>query len=167
MGHMSEDMTKERVASTAVWPQWEQGLSEYHNTCERCKNSNIKHGKRYGLLQHIEEHKHPWETINGDWVTGVVQGGKESFNSFLVIVNRSSESGHKIHIRIFTNLYYMLETKLAFYTAYHPKTDGLAERMIQTTQDIIRRFCAYGMEYKDHEGYTHYWATLIPAVKLA
>ncbi|MBW0479037.1 hypothetical protein O181_018752 [Austropuccinia psidii MF-1] len=28
MGHMSEDKTKERVASTAWWPKWEQALSE-------------------------------------------------------------------------------------------------------------------------------------------
>ncbi|MBW0594048.1 hypothetical protein O181_133763 [Austropuccinia psidii MF-1] len=46
----------------------------------------------------------------------------------------------------------MLGTKLAFSTAYHPQTDGLAERIIQTMEEIIRRFCAYGMEYKDHEG---------------
>ncbi|MBW0564610.1 hypothetical protein O181_104325 [Austropuccinia psidii MF-1] len=34
-------------------------------------------------------------------------------------------------------------------------------------EDILRRFCAYGMESKDHEGYTHYWVTLLPAVQLA
>ncbi|MBW0468198.1 hypothetical protein O181_007913 [Austropuccinia psidii MF-1] len=39
--------------------------------------------------------------------------------------------------------------------------------MIQKMEDIIRGFCAYGMEYKDHEGYTHYWVTLLPAVQLA
>ncbi|MBW0504040.1 hypothetical protein O181_043755 [Austropuccinia psidii MF-1] len=39
--------------------------------------------------------------------------------------------------------------------------------MIQTIKDILRRFCAYGMEYKDHEGYTHDWVTLLPAVQLA
>ncbi|MBW0476926.1 hypothetical protein O181_016641 [Austropuccinia psidii MF-1] len=33
MGHMSQDRTKERVASTAWWPKWEQELSEYINTC--------------------------------------------------------------------------------------------------------------------------------------
>ncbi|MBW0534764.1 hypothetical protein O181_074479 [Austropuccinia psidii MF-1] len=33
IGHMSEDRTKERVASTAWWPKWEQELSEYINTC--------------------------------------------------------------------------------------------------------------------------------------
>ncbi|MBW0565011.1 hypothetical protein O181_104726 [Austropuccinia psidii MF-1] len=39
--------------------------------------------------------------------------------------------------------------------------------MIQTMEDIIGRFCEYGMEYKDHEGYTHDWITLLPAVQLA
>ncbi|MBW0566149.1 hypothetical protein O181_105864 [Austropuccinia psidii MF-1] len=33
--------------------------------------------------------------------------------------------------------------------------------------DILGRFCARGMEYKYHEGYTHDWVTLLPAVKLA
>ncbi|MBW0525032.1 hypothetical protein O181_064747 [Austropuccinia psidii MF-1] len=61
----------------------------------------------------------------------------------------------------------MFGTKLALSTAYHPQTDGLAERMIQTMEDILKRFCAYGMECKDHEGYTHDWVTLLPAVQLA
>ncbi|MBW0546915.1 hypothetical protein O181_086630 [Austropuccinia psidii MF-1] len=61
----------------------------------------------------------------------------------------------------------MLGTKLAFSTAYNPQKDGLAERMIQTMEDILRRFCSYGMEYKDHEGYSHDWDTLLPAVQLA
>ncbi|MBW0469294.1 hypothetical protein O181_009009 [Austropuccinia psidii MF-1] len=32
---------------------------------------------------------------------------------------------------------------------------------------ILRRFCSYGMEYKDHEGYTHDWVTFLPAVQMA
>ncbi|MBW0524924.1 hypothetical protein O181_064639 [Austropuccinia psidii MF-1] len=66
-----------------------------------------------------------------------------------------------------TNLYDILGTKISFSTAYHPQTDGLAERMIQTMENILRGFCAYGMEYKDHKGYTHDWITLLPAVQLA
>ncbi|MBW0568860.1 hypothetical protein O181_108575 [Austropuccinia psidii MF-1] len=45
-------------------------------------------GKKDGLLQHIEEPKHPWETINMDWVTGLVPGGKENFNACLIIFDR-------------------------------------------------------------------------------
>ncbi|MBW0473771.1 hypothetical protein O181_013486 [Austropuccinia psidii MF-1] len=204
MGHLSEDRTKERVESTAWWPKWEKELSEYINTCERFQKAKRKHGKKYGLLQHIEEPKHPWETINMDWVTGLVPRGKENFNACLIIFDRLRKSMrclpfHKENTSMgtavlfwnniistcgvpkiiisdrdpnftsefCTDLYEMLGTKLAFSTAYHPKTDGLAERMIKTMEDILRRFCAYGMEYKDHEGYTHDWVTLLPAVQLA
>ncbi|MBW0518733.1 hypothetical protein O181_058448 [Austropuccinia psidii MF-1] len=62
-----------------------------------------------------------------------------------------SDRDQKFASELWTNLYDMLSTKLAFSTAYHPQTDGLAERMIQTMEDILRRFYAYGMEYKDHE----------------
>ncbi|MBW0494498.1 hypothetical protein O181_034213 [Austropuccinia psidii MF-1] len=81
MGHMSECRTKERVSSTAWGPKCDQELSEYMNTCERCQKENREHGKKDGLLQHIEDPKHPWETINMDWVTGLVPGGKENLNA--------------------------------------------------------------------------------------
>ncbi|MBW0555006.1 hypothetical protein O181_094721 [Austropuccinia psidii MF-1] len=180
---MSEDRTKERVASTAWWPKWEQELSEYINTWERFQKANRKHGKKYGLLQQIEDAKHSWETIHVEWVTGLVPGGKESYNACLIIVDRFSKSMRflpchkedtamdtallfwnniistcevpkiiisdrdpKFTSEFWTNLYDMLGTKLAFSTAYHPQTDGLAEKMIQTMEDILRKLCAYGME---------------------
>ncbi|MBW0470213.1 hypothetical protein O181_009928 [Austropuccinia psidii MF-1] len=34
-------------------------------------------------------------------------------------------------------------------------------------EDILRIFCAYFLEYRDHEGYTHDWVNLLPAVQLA
>ncbi|MBW0571421.1 hypothetical protein O181_111136 [Austropuccinia psidii MF-1] len=39
--------------------------------------------------------------------------------------------------------------------------------MIQTLEDMIRRFCAYGLEFKYSDGFTHDWYTLIPALELA
>ncbi|MBW0492909.1 hypothetical protein O181_032624 [Austropuccinia psidii MF-1] len=39
--------------------------------------------------------------------------------------------------------------------------------MIQTLEDMIRRFSAYGLECKDSDGFTHDWCTLIPALELA
>ncbi|MBW0574766.1 hypothetical protein O181_114481 [Austropuccinia psidii MF-1] len=72
-----------------------------------------------------------------------------------------SDRDPKFTSEFWTNLYDILGTKLAFSTAYHSQTDGLAERMFQTMEDILRRFCSYGMEY------THYWVTLLPAVHLA
>ncbi|MBW0472651.1 hypothetical protein O181_012366 [Austropuccinia psidii MF-1] len=78
-----------------------------------------------------------------------------------------SDRDPKFTSEFWTNLYDILGTKLSFSSAYHPRADGLAERMIQTMEDILQRFCSYGMEYRDHEGYTHDWVTLLPAVQLA
>ncbi|MBW0504176.1 hypothetical protein O181_043891 [Austropuccinia psidii MF-1] len=37
--------------------------------------------------------------------------------------------------------------------------------MIQTLEDMIRKLCAYVLEFKDSDGFTHYWCTLIPALE--
>ncbi|MBW0584938.1 hypothetical protein O181_124653 [Austropuccinia psidii MF-1] len=134
-----------------------------------------------------------------DWVTGLIPGGKENFNTCLIIVDRFSKSMRclpchkedtamdtallfwnniistcgvrkiiisdrdpKFTSEFWTNLYEMLRTKPAFSTANRSQTDGLAETMIQTMEDILRRSCAYGMEYKDHD-----WVTILQAFQLA
>ncbi|MBW0588730.1 hypothetical protein O181_128445 [Austropuccinia psidii MF-1] len=81
--------------------------------------------------------------------------------------NIISDRDPKFTSELWTNLHNLFGTKLSFSTAYHPQTDGLAEKMIQTLEDMIRRFCAYGLEFKDSDGFTHYWCTLIPALELA
>ncbi|MBW0542053.1 hypothetical protein O181_081768 [Austropuccinia psidii MF-1] len=68
---------------------------------------------------------------------------------------------------LWTNLQRFCGTKLSFSTAYHPQTDGLAERIIQTLEYMIRRLCASGLEFKESDGFTHDWCTLIPALELA
>ncbi|MBW0563708.1 hypothetical protein O181_103423 [Austropuccinia psidii MF-1] len=67
---------------------------------------------------------------------------------------------------LWTNLHNLFGTKLSFSTAYHPQKYFLAERMIQTLEKMIRRFCAYGLQLKDSDGFNHYWCTLIPALEL-
>ncbi|MBW0569489.1 hypothetical protein O181_109204 [Austropuccinia psidii MF-1] len=81
--------------------------------------------------------------------------------------NIISDRDPKFTSALWTNLHKLLGTKLSFSTAYHPQTDGLAEKMIQTLEDMIRRFCAYGLEFKASYGFTQDWCTLIPALELA
>ncbi|MBW0558641.1 hypothetical protein O181_098356 [Austropuccinia psidii MF-1] len=33
-------------------------------------------------------------------------------------------------------------------------------------EGIIRKLCAYGLELKGSDGFTHYWCTIVPALEL-
>ncbi|MBW0486600.1 hypothetical protein O181_026315 [Austropuccinia psidii MF-1] len=80
-----------------------------------------------------------------------------------IISNRHS----KFTSALWKNLNQLFGTKLSFPTAYHLQTDGLAERMIQTLEDMVRRFRAYGLELKDCDGFNHDGCTLLAALELA
>ncbi|MBW0559721.1 hypothetical protein O181_099436 [Austropuccinia psidii MF-1] len=82
-----------------------------------------------------------------------------------VFQNIISDKDPKYTSALWTNLHTLFGTKSSFSTAYHPQTDSLAERMIQTLEDMIRRFCAYGIEFKDSDGFTQDWCTLISALE--
>ncbi|MBW0589531.1 hypothetical protein O181_129246, partial [Austropuccinia psidii MF-1] len=116
------------------------------------------------MMIQIQEPKSPWEIVHMDWVTALPPGGDSSYNACLVLVD--SDRDPKFTSALWTNLHNLFGTKLSISTAYHPQTDGLAERMIQTLEDMIRRFCAYGVEFKDSDGFPHDWCTLIPALEL-
>ncbi|MBW0495762.1 hypothetical protein O181_035477 [Austropuccinia psidii MF-1] len=77
-----------------------------------------------------------------------------------------SDRDPKFTTEFWTNIYDMLGTNMSFSTVYNHQKDYSAERLIQKMKDIFSRFCAGGMEYKDHEGYIHDWVTLHPAVQL-
>ncbi|MBW0507964.1 hypothetical protein O181_047679 [Austropuccinia psidii MF-1] len=59
--------------------------------------------------------------------------------------NIISDRDPKFTSALWNNLHRLFRTKLSFSTTYHPQTDRLEERMIQTLEDMIRRFCAYGL----------------------
>ncbi|MBW0589054.1 hypothetical protein O181_128769, partial [Austropuccinia psidii MF-1] len=179
-GHLSEDRTLEKVKNCAWWPSWRKETIEYCHTCDRCQKANRSTGSKFVLMIHIQEPKSPWEVVHMDWVTPLPPSGDKSYNACLVIVDRSGKTPpiflpcHKhdtAMIELFfygveTNLHRFFGTKLSFSTAYHLQTDGLAERMIQTLEDMIRRFCDNGLELKDSDGFTHDWCTVIPALEL-
>ncbi|MBW0560854.1 hypothetical protein O181_100569 [Austropuccinia psidii MF-1] len=83
-----------------------------------------------------------------------------------IFTNIISDRDPKFTSALWTNLHQLFGAKLSFSTAYHPQTDGLAERIIQTLEHMVRRFCAYGLQLKDCDGLTHDWFTLLPALKL-
>ncbi|MBW0553977.1 hypothetical protein O181_093692 [Austropuccinia psidii MF-1] len=57
-----------------------------------------------------------------------------------IFTNIISDRDPKFTSALWTNLHQLFGTKLSFSTTYHQQTDGLAERMIQTLEDMLRRF---------------------------
>ncbi|MBW0546925.1 hypothetical protein O181_086640 [Austropuccinia psidii MF-1] len=84
-----------------------------------------------------------------------------------IFTNIISDRDPKFSSELWTNLHQLFGTKLSFSTTYHPQTDGLDERTIQTLEDIVRGFCAYGLELKDWDGFNYDWCTFLPELELA
>ncbi|MBW0554187.1 hypothetical protein O181_093902 [Austropuccinia psidii MF-1] len=176
---------------------WQKEVSEYCKTCDRCQKENNSTGKRLGNMIKIQEPSRPWVTglpPGGDRSYNASRVIVEIFSKTpiflpcnkddtamyksLLIWNRViswtgtftniiSDRDPKLTSALLTNLHQLFGSKLSFSTAYHPHTDGLAERMIPTLEDMVRRFCAYVLELKHCDRFTHDWCTLLPALELA
>ncbi|MBW0542884.1 hypothetical protein O181_082599 [Austropuccinia psidii MF-1] len=83
-----------------------------------------------------------------------------------IFTNSICDRDPKFTLELWKNLYQLFGRKLSFSTAYHPQTDGLAERMLQTLKDMVRKICAYSLELKECDGFTHDWFNLSPALEL-
>ncbi|MBW0561135.1 hypothetical protein O181_100850 [Austropuccinia psidii MF-1] len=129
------------------------------------------------MMIQIQDPKCPWEIVHMDWVTTLPPGGDRSYNACLVLADRYTKPPmfvpfHKDGTALSTAI--MIWSKAIGHEGlfpniitYHPQTDGLEERMIQTLEDMIRIICAYGLDLKDSDGFRHYWCTLIPALEMA
>ncbi|MBW0491721.1 hypothetical protein O181_031436 [Austropuccinia psidii MF-1] len=105
----------------------------------------------------IQEPSEPLEIVHIDWVTSLPPGADSSYNSCLVIVDRFGR----------TPIFLPFEKDhTALLISYHPQTDGIAERMIQTLEDMVRGFCAYGLELKYCDEIYQDWFNLLPALEL-
>ncbi|MBW0516227.1 hypothetical protein O181_055942 [Austropuccinia psidii MF-1] len=82
-----------------------------------------------------------------------------------IFANIISDRDPKFTCALWTNLHQLFGTKLSFSTAYHPQTGGRAQKMIQTLENMVRSLCEYGLEFKDCDGLTHYWCTLLPELE--
>ncbi|MBW0469964.1 hypothetical protein O181_009679 [Austropuccinia psidii MF-1] len=83
-----------------------------------------------------------------------------------IFTNIISDRDFKFTSALWTNLHQLFGTTFSFSTAYHPQTDGVAEIMIQTMEDMVRRFCANDLEFKYCNELTHDWCTLLPVLEL-
>ncbi|MBW0532238.1 hypothetical protein O181_071953 [Austropuccinia psidii MF-1] len=178
-GHLSEHRTREKVKTCIWWPMWQKNVAEYCKTCDRCQKTKKSTRKRLGNIIKIKEPRRPWEIVHMDWTPIFKPFHKDdtAMDTALLIWNRVvswtgiltniiSDRDPKFSSALWTNLHQLFGTKLSFSTAYHPQADGLAERMIQNLDNMVQRFCEYGLEFKDCDGFTHDWCTHLPALEL-
>ncbi|MBW0517221.1 hypothetical protein O181_056936 [Austropuccinia psidii MF-1] len=90
--NLSEDRTLETVKSCSWWPNWTKDVSEYCQTCYRCRKASRATGKKFRMMVQIKEPKSPWEMVHMNWVTTLPPGGDSSYNAFLVLVDRYSKN---------------------------------------------------------------------------
>ncbi|MBW0533496.1 hypothetical protein O181_073211 [Austropuccinia psidii MF-1] len=131
----------------------------------------------------IQEPSRPWEVVHMNWFSKTpiflpCNKDDTAMDTALLIWNRVvswtgiftniiSDRDLKLTSALWTNIHPIFGTKLSFSTAYHPQTDGLAGRMIQTLEDMVRRFCTYGVAFKDCDRFSRDWCAPFPALELA
>ncbi|MBW0546333.1 hypothetical protein O181_086048 [Austropuccinia psidii MF-1] len=139
---------------------WHNNVAEYFKTCEKCQKANKSTGKRLGNMIKIQEPRRHWEIVHMDLVTGLPSEGDRSSNPYVddkaietalliwntivswtgIFTNIISDRDPNFTSALWKTLHQLFGTKLSFSIAYHPNTDGLAERMIQSLEDMARRF---------------------------
>ncbi|MBW0502641.1 hypothetical protein O181_042356 [Austropuccinia psidii MF-1] len=74
-GHLSEDITPERVKTCSWWQNCKKDDAEYCQTCDRCQKANRATGKESGMIMKIQEPKSSWEIAHMHWVRALPTGG--------------------------------------------------------------------------------------------
>ncbi|MBW0549131.1 hypothetical protein O181_088846 [Austropuccinia psidii MF-1] len=134
---------------------WQKDVAEYCKTWDRCQKANKSTGKRLGNMINIQEPRRPWEIFHMDWVTGLPPGGDRSYNACLMIVDRFSQT--PIFLPCHKDDTAMATALLICNRVDEPNLGRYGKK----------RVCAYGLEFKDCDGFTHDWFTLLPELELA
>ncbi|KAH0670724.1 hypothetical protein KY285_025700 [Solanum tuberosum] len=127
------------------WNGMKKDIAEFISKCPNCQQVKVEHQRPGGLLQNIPIPTWKWEEVNMDFVVGLPRTRRQH-DSIWVIVDRMTKSAH------------FIPTKVKLSTAFHPQTDGQAERTIQTLEEMLR---ACVIDFKGN------WDDYLPLIELA
>ncbi|GJZ45109.1 reverse transcriptase domain-containing protein [Tanacetum coccineum] len=131
--HIEADKMYYNLRDRYWWPVMKKDISVYVSRCLTCLKVKAKHQRSSGLLQQPEIPEWKWEGIAMDFVTKLPRTSStvcRSRSYLIVIVD--------LHRGFWQSMQEALGTCLDISTAYHPQTDGLSERTIQTLEDMLR-----------------------------
>ncbi|KAA3480692.1 integrase [Gossypium australe] len=136
------------------WSGMKRDILEIVSRCLICQQVKAEHQVPLGLLQPVMIPKWKWDRVTMDFVSGLPLSPKKKV-AIWVIVDRLMKSAHFIPIRTDFSLDRLVDLYISeivrFHgvpisiisdrdprTAFHPKTDGLSERVIQILEDMLR-----------------------------
>ncbi|KAH0746323.1 hypothetical protein KY285_007980 [Solanum tuberosum] len=122
------------------WGGMKKDIAKFVSGCHSCQQVKAEHQRPGGLTQDIEIPTWKWEEINMDFVVGLPKTRK-GFDSIWVVVDRMTKSAHFLPVKTTygaEDYARGLGTRVKLTTAFHPQTDGQAERTIQTLEDMLR-----------------------------
>ncbi|MBW0490470.1 hypothetical protein O181_030185 [Austropuccinia psidii MF-1] len=137
-----------------------QFIKDYVSSFQKCsRNKNIHH-KKFGLLKHLPIPNGPWICLSMDFITQFLLSN--SFDSILVIVDRLSKMAvfiptmssiasldlaHFFIKNVFSKhglpSSIQLNISRDLSNAYHPQTDGQAERLNQILEHYLWMYFSY------------------------
>ncbi|GJP80220.1 hypothetical protein CLOP_g10447 [Closterium sp. NIES-67] len=105
-----------------------------------------------GLLQSLPVPEQPWQVVSLEFITGLPTS-RSGHNAILVVIDKFSKMGHFIptystsrteetaQLKFRKELMFLLKTKLAMSSAYHPQIDGQTERLNRIVEQLLRAAC--------------------------
>ncbi|XP_069150471.1 uncharacterized protein [Solanum lycopersicum] len=117
-----------------------KNIVEYVAKYPNCKHVKAEYLNPRGFTQMIEVLKWKWESINMVFVVGLSKTRRQH-DSRWVIVEKMTMSANfipEVYLQSRRSLKKSLGTQVKLSTAFHPLTDGQAERTIHTLEDMLR-----------------------------
>ncbi|GJS49176.1 putative reverse transcriptase domain-containing protein [Tanacetum coccineum] len=150
--HSGSDKMYQDLRQLYWWPNIKADIATYIGKCLTCSKVKAEHQKLSGLLVQPEIPEWKWDKITMDFITKLLKTTNENdpMEKLIRLYMKEVVTRHGVPISIisdcdgrFTSLFWKalheaLCTRLDMSTAYHPKTDGQSERMIQTLEDMLR-----------------------------
>jgi len=97
-GHMGMDKTMELITRNFWWPKLEESVREYVSGCHECQANKPPRHKAHGLLQPMENHYKPWQSVAMDFITDLPLSN--GCDSIWVMVDPFTKMAHFIPLKV-------------------------------------------------------------------
>jgi hypothetical protein len=95
-GHYGRRKTTELVTRKFYWPNMNQSIQDFCDTCEACTRSKTPRHLPFGKLMPLPISERPWSSISMDFITDLPES--EGMTTILTVVDRFSKMGHFIPV---------------------------------------------------------------------